>query len=322
MVPEGVRKILGLVYGRELLSYDFGPRHVMNSARLESFFKALESSGLVSDSRVLLLKPRMATFEEIALYHDERYIEFVKQMSVEGKGLLDHGDTPAFPGVFEAASLVVGSTLEALDAVMKGDVLYSMNPMGGLHHARRGRAAGFCVFNDVGVLIEKARRKYGVRKILYVDLDAHHGDGVMYDYYYDPNLFIVDFHEDGRYLYPGTGFEGETGGGEAAGTKLNLPLKPWATDRDFEDKMENAKRFMSKTSFELMVFQAGADSIAGDPITHLKLTAHAHLQIVSFLKELSGKSNVCPLVVLGGGGYNPANTAEVWLKIVNALVKQ
>lgn len=321
MASRGLRRILGLVYGRELLSYDFGPGHVMNSARLESFFKALESSGLVSDSRIILIKPRMATMEEIALYHDEKYIEFVKHMSAEGKGLLDYGDTPAFQGVFEAASLVVGSTLEALDAVMRRDVSYSMNPMGGLHHARRGRAAGFCVFNDVGVLIEKARRKYGVRKILYVDLDAHHGDGVMYDYYYDPDLFIVDFHENGRYLYPGTGFEGETGGGEAVGTKLNLPLKPWATDRDFEDKVEKAKQFVSKASFELMVFQAGADSIAGDPITHLKLSAQAHLQIVSFLKGLSSKSSMCPLIVLGGGGYNPSNTAEVWLKIVNALIK-
>ncbi|MEM3659331.1 MAG: acetoin utilization protein AcuC [Thermoproteota archaeon] len=321
MASMGSRRILGLVYGRELLSYDFGPSHVMNSARLESFFKAVESSGLVSDSRVSLIKPRMATLEEIALYHDEKYIEFVKRMSAEGKGLLDHGDTPAFPGVFEAASLVVGSTLEALDAVMRGEVSYAMNPMGGLHHARRGRAAGFCVFNDVGVLIEKARRKYGLRKILYVDLDAHHGDGVMYDYYYDPNLFIVDFHENGRYLYPGTGFEGETGAGEAVGTKLNIPLRPWATDRDFEDKMEIAKQFMSKSSFELIVFQAGADSIAGDPITHLKLSAQAHLRIVSFLKDLSSKSGTCPLIVLGGGGYNPSNTAEVWLKIVNALIK-
>jgi len=321
MTSDGSQRILGLVYGEELLSYDFGPSHVMNSSRLKSFFKALESSGLLSESRVLLIKPRMATPEEIALYHDKRYIEFVKEMSAVGRGLLDHGDTPAFPGVFEAASFIVGSTLEALDAVMRQSVLYSMNPMGGLHHARRDRAAGFCVFNDIGVLIEKARKEYGLKRILYVDLDAHHGDGVMYDYYYDPDLFIVDFHEDGRYLYPGTGFEEETGGGEAVGTKLNLPLKPWATDRDFEEKMEKARRFLSESSFELIVFQAGVDSIAGDPITHLRLSPYAHLQVVSFLKELSRKSDECPLIVLGGGGYNPNNTAEVWLKIANALIK-
>jgi len=195
-----------------------------------------------------------------------------------------------------------------------------MNPMGGLHHARRGRAAGFCVFNDIGVLIEKARIKYGLRRILYVDLDAHHGDGVMYDYYYDPDLYIVDFHEDGRFLYPGTGFEGETGGGKAVGTKLNLPLKPWATDTDFEEKMKKAMQFISQRCFELMIFQAGVDSIAGDPISHLKLSASAHSHTISFLKELSRETGTSPLIVLGGGGYNPTNTAEVWLKIINALI--
>ncbi|MBO3840466.1 MAG: acetoin utilization protein AcuC [Candidatus Brockarchaeota archaeon] len=313
-------KFLGLVYGEELLSYSFGSGHVMNSKRIEAFFKALNMERLLSDDRVLLIKPRMATLEEIMLYHDKKYIEFVKRMSIEGNGLLDHGDTPAFPGVFEAASYVVGSTLAAFEAVVKREVKYAMNPMGGLHHARRGRAAGFCVFNDIGVLIEKARREYGLRRILYVDLDAHHGDGVMYDYYDDPDLFIVDFHEDGRYLYPGTGFENETGRGLAVGTKLNLILKPWASDEDFKEKMEKAKHFIIQKSFDLTIVQTGVDSIAGDPITHLKLSAYSHLSMISFLKELS-KSNTGPLIVLGGGGYNTDNIAEVWVKIVKKLIE-
>ncbi|MDW8034771.1 MAG: acetoin utilization protein AcuC, partial [Nitrososphaerota archaeon] len=127
------QKALGLVYGEELLSYSFGPHHVMNSRRIEAFFKALESEGLIFNDRILLIKPRMATLNEITLYHDMKYVEFVKEMSVRGTGLLDHGDTPAFPGVFEAAAYVVGSTLAALEAVMKKEVKYAMNPMGGLH---------------------------------------------------------------------------------------------------------------------------------------------------------------------------------------------
>jgi len=293
----------------------------MNYKRIEAFFKALESENLLSDNRILLIKPRMATVEEIILYHDRKHIEFVKRMSEEGVGLLDHGDTPAFPGVFEAASYAVGSTLAAFEAVMRRDVKYAMNPMGGLHHARRGRSAGFCVFNDVGVLIEKARKEYGLRKILYVDLDAHHGDGVMYDYYEDPDLYIVDFHENGRYLYPGTGFENETGRGVAVGTKLNLTLKPGASDHEFLEKMERAKQFISQNSFELTILQAGVDSISGDPITHLNLSAYAHLSMLSFLKELSSKSLIGPLIVLGGGGYNLDNIVEVWTKIVKALIE-
>jgi len=313
-------KTLGLVYGDELLSYSFGPDHVMNSKRIEAFFKALESENLLSNDKILLIKPRIATIDEILLYHDKKYVEFVKRMSVEGNGLLDHGDTPAFPGVFEAASYVVGSTLAALEAVVSRKTKYAMNPMGGLHHARRGRAAGFCVFNDIGVLIEKARKEYGLRGILYVDLDAHHGDGVMYDYYEDPDLYIVDFHENGRYLYPGTGFENETGRGAAVGTKLNLPLRPWASDEDFKEKMEEAKQFICRGRFDLTIIQTGVDSIAGDPITHLKLSAYSHLSMISFLKELSSKSSIGPIIVLGGGGYNISNIAEVWVKIVKALI--
>lgn len=314
-------KVLGLVYGEELLSYSFGPNHVMNSRRIETFLKTLKSEGLLSNNKILLIKPRMATLDEIMLYHDRMYVKFVKKMSIDGSGLLDHGDTPAFPGVFEAASYVVGSTLAAFEAVMNRKVKYAMNPMGGLHHARRGRAAGFCVFNDIGVLIEKARREYGLRRILYVDLDAHHGDGVMYDYYDDSDLYIVDFHEDGRYLYPGTGFENETGRGAAEGTKLNLVLKPGASDYEFKEKMEKAKQFISQKSFELTILQAGVDSIAGDPITHLNLSAYAHLSMLSFLKDLSSRSIIGPLIVLGGGGYNVNNIAEVWTKIVKALIE-
>ncbi len=313
-------KTLGLVYGDELLSYSFGPNHVMNSKRIEAFFTALESENLLSNDRILLIKPKMATVDEILLYHDKKYVEFVKRMSIEGNGLLDHGDTPAFPGVFEAASYVVGSTLAALEAIVGRKTKYAMNPMGGLHHARRGRAAGFCVFNDIGVLIEKARKEYGLRRILYVDLDAHHGDGVMYDYYEDPDLYIVDFHENGRYLYPGTGFENETGRGPAVGTKLNLPLRPWASDEDFKDKMERARQFICRGRFDLTIVQTGVDSIAGDPITHLKLSAYSHLSMISFLKELSSKSSIGPIIVLGGGGYNISNIAEVWVKIVKALI--
>ncbi|MGQ9479401.1 MAG: acetoin utilization protein AcuC [Thermoproteota archaeon] len=314
-------KRLGLVYGEELLSYSFGPGHVMNSRRIEAFFKVAEEYGLLSDGRVLLIKPRMASIEEIALYHDKRYIDFVMRKSAEGAGLLDYGDTPAFPGVFEASSYVVGSSLTALEAVVKNVVKYSMNPMGGLHHARRGRAAGFCVFNDVGVVIEKARREYGVRRILYIDLDAHHGDGVMYDYYYDPELLIVDFHEDGRYLYPGTGFEEERGAGDALGTKLNIPLMPGANDNDFREKMEEAKDFISGKDFDLTIVQAGVDSIAGDPIAHLRLSVYSHLSMISFLKELSAESRIGPLIVLGGGGYNVNNIREVWPAIAKLLIK-
>ena len=147
-----------------------------------------------------------------------------------GKGYLDQGDTPAVPGIFDAASDVVGTTLAAVDAIMRGEAKRAFVPIAGLHHAARDSAAGFCVFNDCGVAAEYLRHKYGLRRIAYVDIDAHHGDGVFYGFEDDPDLIFADIHEDGRYLYPGTGAAEETGTGRARGTKLNIPMAPGADD--------------------------------------------------------------------------------------------
>src|SRR5690606_28933372 len=155
--------------------------------------------------------PRRATREEIEYVHTPEYVDRVVELSERGTGYLDHGDTPAFPGVFEAAANVVGGTLRALADVVENPGRPAFIPIGGLHHAARGGAAGFCVFNDCGVAIEAARRVHGIRRVAYVDIDAHHGDGVFYGFEDDPDALFADLHEDGRFLYPGTGSREETG---------------------------------------------------------------------------------------------------------------
>jgi acetoin utilization protein AcuC len=146
--------------------------------------------------------PRQATREELELFHTPRYVERVAALSARGSGLLDAGDTPAYPGVYEAAARVVGGTLEALAAIVAGPLKRAFIPIGGLHHATRDSAAGFCVFNDCGVAIEAARRVHGLRRVAYVDIDAHHGDGVFYAFEQDPDLLFADLHEDGRFSTP------------------------------------------------------------------------------------------------------------------------
>ena len=168
------------------------------------------------------------------------------ELSQRGSGLLDAGDTPAFPGVYEAAANVVGGTLEALAAIVTGPVRRAFIPIGGLHHATRDSAAGFCVFNDCGVAIEAARRNYGIRRVAYVDIDAHHGDGVFYAFEQDPDVLFADLHEDGRYLYPGTGSRSETGRGPAIGTKLNIPLPPGAGDDVFLTAWQEVERYLEQ----------------------------------------------------------------------------
>lgn len=153
---------VGVLFGHQLTLYSFGPSHPLNSSRILKFYELLPRD-------FVFLDPVMAKEEEITLFHKKDYVEFVKRMSEKGFGYLDYGDTPAFKGVYEASAYVVGSTLRALDSILKGEVDHAFNPVGGLHHARRGSAAGFCVFNDIGVLFEVARKR-GLNKILYIDI--------------------------------------------------------------------------------------------------------------------------------------------------------
>jgi acetoin utilization protein AcuC len=243
----------------------------------------------------------------------------VIELSKRGSGLLDAGDTPAFPGVYEAAANVVGGTLEALAAIVAGPVRRAFIPIGGLHHATRDSAAGFCVFNDCGVAIEAARKIYGIRRVAYVDIDAHHGDGVFYAFETDPDVKFADLHEDGRFLYPGTGSRSETGRGLGEGTKLNIPLPPGADDAVFLDAWQEVERYLEAAEPELILLQCGADSLAGDPITHLKLTAEAHAHAARRLGVLADRYAKGRVLAMGGGGYNRANLGQAWTRVVEEL---
>lgn len=261
----------------------------------------------------------MATEGELLRFHTPEHVRLVKELSVRGTGCLDAGDTPAFKGMFEASSFVVGSTLNLLELMAEGSLAHGLNPMGGLHHARRGSAAGFCVFNDIGVAIATAK-KLGLSPVLYVDMDAHHGDGVFYSFEDDPEVFIVDLHEDGRFLYPGTGKASETGSGAAVGTKVNIELQPGAGDGVFMREFDRAvEEIAERAKPALVVFQCGADSLGGDPLTHLELTPESHRHATTRLAQISHRHSSGRLLALGGGGYNPANAAEAWLNVASAM---
>jgi acetoin utilization protein AcuC len=264
-------------------------------------------------------QPRQATRAELEYFHTPQYVDRVIELSKLGSGLLDAGDTPAFPGVYEAAATVVGGTLEALAAIVAGPARRAFIPIGGLHHATRDSAAGFCVFNDCGVAIEAARKLYDIRRVAYVDIDAHHGDGVFYAFEQDPDLKFADLHEDGRFLYPGTGSRSETGRGAAVGTKLNIPLPPGADDSVFLDAWQEVERYLAAAEPELILLQCGADSLGGDPITHLKLTAEAHAHAARRLGALADRYANGRVLAMGGGGYNRTNLATAWTRVVEEL---
>ncbi len=308
---------LRLYYGEELARYGFGGGHPFGTDRLAAFWQLWNERGL--RDRAQVTEPVSATETELLRFHTPRYVERVRHLSRSGSGCLDHGDTPAFAGMFEAASWVTGSTLDAVSrAVTDGSCGFV--PIGGLHHARRDSAAGFCIFNDIGVAIEALRQVHGIRRIAYVDIDAHHGDGVFYEYESDPDVLIADVHEDGRYLYPGTGAADETGTGAARGTKLNIPMEPGADDAAFHRIWPRVEEFLRAGRPEFLLLQAGADSLGGDPLAHLQFSAGVHGHVAARLRLLAGECCRGRMVALGGGGYNRHNLALAWTAVAEAML--
>jgi acetoin utilization protein AcuC len=282
----------------------------------------MNATGLLRSPNVKVTKPRYATDEELGLFHDADYLEFVKRASSLGGGFLDSGDTPAFKGCYEASALAAGASLTAVEQVMSGEVTHAMNISGGLHHAHPDRASGFCIFNDPAIAIAYLKKEYDVKKILYLDVDAHHGDGVMYGFYSDGAVLDIDFHEDGLHLFPGTGFTNEVGEAEGKGLKLNIPLPPFTDDNLYLPIFrEIVPHAVKKFRPEILLLQCGADSHANDLLAHLQLTTKAYVEVAKTVHELAHEVGGGRLVVFGGGGYNQANVARAWALVAAALTE-
>ena len=303
----------------ELGQYAFGEKHPFSPLRLQTFITALTKAELLSEVH----EPQFqrATREDLVLFHRPSYIDRVEEASVEGTGYLDQGDTPAFVGVYEAATTVVGAGLDSMERVMNDEARKCFIPIGGLHHARPSAAGGFCVFNDCGIVIEALKSRFGLERVAYVDIDAHHGDGVYYPFVSDHQVIFADIHEDGEFLYPGTGKASERGVGDATGTKLNIPLPPGADDELFYSEWEKVEDFIRSEKPQIILLQCGADGLAGDPITHLRYTETVHYHAAKALCELAEEFCQGRLLAWGGGGYLMENIAAAWTQVVKALVE-
>jgi acetoin utilization protein AcuC len=303
--------------GANIAAYGFGEGHPFGPDRHDAFHAELARRGL--GERLLLESAGEADRATLELFHTPGHVERVTRRCAAGQGFLDGGDTPALPGIDRAAAAVVGAAVHALEAIMAGRVRHAFVPIAGLHHAGRDHAAGFCVYNDCGVVIELLRRRHGLRRVAYVDIDAHHGDGVFYAFEADPDLLFADIHEDGQFLYPGTGDPDETGRGPAEGTKLNIALPPAAGDREFAAAWAQVEAWLEAARPEFLLLQCGADSLAGDPITHLRYSAAAHGNAAAALVRLASRHCDGRLLALGGGGYDRRNLALAWTAVVEAL---
>jgi acetoin utilization protein AcuC len=310
-----------VVFGPRSLEYDFGPSHPLSPRRFGPGIDLLRAVGAGDGP---WLEPEPATDEELGRLHSAGYIATVRRFSADPDAALEQpeagigpGDDPPFAGMHEASAGVAGGSIRAMEAILQGDARHAYQPGGGLHHAMRSKASGFCVYNDVALAIDRARRE-GLR-VLYVDLDVHHGDGVQALFYADPNVLTVSFHESGRWLFPGTGFVGELGEDAAAATSVNVPLEPGSGPEMWLRAVRSVVPPLA-ASFgpDVVVSQHGADGHFWDPLAHLALTTTAMGQAARLVDAVAHRYAGGRWFATGGGGYSvyrvvPRAWALTWL---------
>lgn len=310
------------VFSNSFLDYHFHSDHPFNQKRVLLAKDLLEDTNLLTKNDIV--EPRMATEGELALFHDSAYIQAVQKASI-GNLNSDEGmeyglgteDTPVFAGMHKASSYLVGGTLTAVDEVLQGKSEHALNLGGGLHHGFKRKASGFCIYNDGAVAIKYIRENYNF-KVLYVDTDAHHGDGVQWAFYDDPNVCTFSIHETGRYLFPGTGNVNERGIKEGHGYSFNLPIDAFTEDESFLNVYESAFREIAEYfKPDVILTQNGADAHTHDPLTHLCATMEIYERIPLLAHELAHQFCEGRWIALGGGGYDmwrviPRAWAQIW----------
>ena len=303
------------VYADVLAEHQLREDHPLVPRRLRLCWELLDAYGVFDGQRVVTVPPRMATEEEVTAFHTREYVAAVRAFSRSDTSAYDPGrfnftrwgDNPIYEGMYEAALWSTGASLVAAAQVLDGAVAVgAANFSGGLHHAMPGYASGFCVFNDPVIAIQALLRQG--KRVAYVDVDAHHGDGVQHAFYDTDQVLTISLHESGLYLVPGTGFVHELGVGRGLGYAVNVPLYPYTEDDTYLWAFRQVVPPLVRAfKPDVLVTQLGIDSHFQDPLTHLCLTSHGFARVVQEFATLG-----LPWVALGGGGYSLDAVARCW----------
>jgi acetoin utilization protein AcuC len=302
------------VYSHDMARFDFGPDHPFKPERSAKTYDLCNRYGVMNYPWMKVLQPQPIAPDLLTLFHEPDYLSLLEESSRGEVRLemlacgLGTEDTPILLGIYEWSMQAAGGTLEAMRRLTHGDTIVAFNPLGGFHHAMPGNAEGFCYINDIVIAIMDALRMRPELRIAFIDLDAHHGNGVQKAFYGDPRVLFISIHETGRLLYPWSGYETDKGEGDGRGFTINVPLEE-GTDDEVHAFVFDAvvPPLVSSFSPNIIVAELGADVLISDPLTHLKLTNNGYQRGVRGLQEL------CPkILALGGGGYDLYRTSRAW----------
>jgi acetoin utilization protein AcuC len=309
------------VYSEELARFDFGNDHPFKPERSSKTYELCNRYGVMNHPWMSILRPDSIDIQLLDLFHEPEYIRLLEKAG-RGEVLLDMlergigtDDNPILKGVFEWCLKVAGGTLEAMSLITGGDALTAFNPLGGFHHARKGNAEGFCYINDIVIAIKNSLNRYPGIKIAYIDIDAHHGNGVQEAFYNDADVLFISSHETGKTLYPWSGSMDEIGENGGRGFTINIPMEPQSDDEVFSFAFnEIVPAVIESFAPDIIVAELGADTLISDPLTHLRLTNNSYVNAINKMVEL------CPrIMALGGGGYDLYRTARCWTLAWSAL---
>jgi acetoin utilization protein AcuC len=305
-------KPAAFIYSPKLEEYTYPPGHPFNTIRAKKTREVVNSMGLLAAPDMVEIPPEPADRVVLKKFHSARYLHLLQSASkgrwnYEALNMgLGTSDCPVFDGMYEYTLLAVGATLTAARLILDEKARVAFNPSGGFHHAHPERASGFCYINDVAlgcmVLAEQNKR------VLYLDVDVHHGDGVAYAFYDRCDVMTISLHQNPKTLFPGTGFEDEIGTGKGKGYCVNIPLPIGTYDDAYMLAFKTVVLpLMRAFKPDCIVFELGADALAGDPLANLALTNNVYVDIIKHLLSFEK-----PILMTGGGGYNVDNTVRAW----------
>jgi len=302
---------VALVYGDALMKHQLSDEHPLQPIRVQLAVELIRSTGLIEHAH--LLPPRAATTAELELVHSPEYVQLVRRLSdpaqrpgvspqaVDGAGFAS-ADNPISDALHEGSSLVVGASLVAAEVIESGAALHAFSPSGGLHHAHRDRASGFCTYNDAAIACQWLKQRG--HRVAYVDVDVHHGDGVEEIFQSDPDVLTISLHESGHWLFPGTGFPQDVGVGKGTGTAANLPFVPYTWDEPWLSAFDRVvPPLLRRFKPTVLVTQDGCDSHQLDPLAHLANTTRIWPHVGRVFHELAHELCEGRWLALGGGGY-------------------